>query len=273
MTIEEMMQRKQELGYSVDGLAKITGVPKGTLQKIFSGQTKSPRRDTVEKLTAVLDEKKYVAPKTVSYVAESTSFYGNEARQVDNPYGNKMQGEYTIDDYMALPDDKRYELIDGVIYEMASPAKYHQVLAGYLFYRLMTCTEAHPGECHPYISPLDVQLDKDNKTMVQPDVIVCCDPEEDSGDRIFGSPDFVAEVLSPSTRKKDKFLKLNKYKNAGVREYWMIDPEKQKVLVYLFDHDDDTFIYSFKETIPVSISDGKCEICFEETNKYYIRKI
>lgn len=267
MTLEEMKDRKRELGYSVEGLSKVTGIPKATLQKIFGGQTKSPRQETIEKLTAVLEKKPepyHIPEYRGNIVAEGApaKAWNGTVQYLDNPYGNKKQGEYTIDDYLALPDDKRYELIDGVIYEMASPSTNHQVIAAFLHYRLMRCAEEHPSACYPYIAPLDVQLDKDQKTIVQPDVMICCDPKQNTGMRLFGAPDFAAEVLSPSTRKKDMFIKLNKYKNAGVREYWMIDPLKQKVVVYLFYKDDDITIYSFDDEIPVSISDGLCKVCF-----------
>lgn len=268
MTLEEMKRRKQELGYSVEALVKLTGIPRGTLQKIFSGQTKSPRRETIEKLTAVLGSYTAAGQHKAGIVAETSPVYGSTARQVDNPYGDKMQGEYTIEDYLALPDDKRYELIDGVIYEMASPAVIHQMIAGFLYYQFMSCVEKHQVEtCYPYISPLDVQLDKDNKTMVQPDVMICCDRELDSGKRIFGAPEFLAEVLSPSSRQRDMFIKLNKYKNAGVREYWLINPAKQQVIVYLFYKDDDVSCYTFDDTIPVSISDGLCDVSFAPLKK------
>ncbi len=282
MTLEDMKKRKQELGYSIETLAKLAGVPVSTLRKIFSGQTKSPRRDTIEKLSAILDSSERHAAdrggtdvpgmETYPYdltgrsgksgVKEGSAVYDTSALQPDNPYGSKKQGEYTIEDYFALPDDQRYELIDGVIYDMASPTRDHQVIAGYLYYRLMTCAEEHPSECRPYMSPLDVQLDKDNKTMVQPDVIVCCSPEQDSGQRIFGAPDFLAEVVSPSSKKRDRFIKLQKYENAGVREYWLIEPKRLQVIVFLFEKDCETHIYSFDDEIPVYISGGSCKVCF-----------
>lgn len=261
MTLEEMQNRRKELGYSLESLAKITGVPLSTIRKIFSGQTKAPRRDTIGKLTAILEVKKpYSLSVPVTGLSEGAAVYGGSALQVDNPYGNKMQGEYTVEDYLALPDDKRYELIDGVIYEMAAPSLNHQDIAGYLYYRLMRCAEEAGSPCHPYISPLDVQLDRDNRTMVQPDVVVCCDRALDSGERVYGAPEYVAEVVSPSSRKRDRFIKYLKYKNAGVREYWMIEPARLQVIVYLFEKDDDIRIYTFDEDIPVSISDGKCKI-------------
>ena len=146
MKLEEMKRRKQELGYSLSDLARISGVPLGTVRKVFCGQTKSPRRGTIEKLEAVLrDESVYYARQegSDSLVCEPAGSYDAQAQQPDNPYGSKMQGQYTVEDYLALPDDKRYELIDGVIYEMASPSSNHQVLAGYLYYRLMSSAEEH----------------------------------------------------------------------------------------------------------------------------------
>ncbi len=284
MTIEEMKQRKQELGYTVADLAQLTGVPRGTLQKIFSGKTRSPRRETIEKITAVLEKKPNIDYQTPPIVSDGGMTYGTGAMAAaspsdvdsdedsdgvpDNPYGTKKQGEYTVEDYLALPDDKRYELIDGVLYDMASPTGVHQLITGYLYYRLMSCADEHDMPCLPCIAPLDVQLDKDNKTMVQPDVLICCDTSQGVAKRVYGAPDFAAEVLSPSTRRKDIFIKMSKYKDAGVREYWMIDPDKEKVTVILFDEEDDISVYSFDDDIPVSISEGLCSVRFADVRKW-----
>lgn len=116
----------------------------------------------------------------------------------------------------------------------------------------------------PFISPVDVQLDCDDRTIVQPDVLILCDKSKYTPARIIGAPDFVAEVLSKSTRKKDIFIKLNKYKNAGVREYWMIDPDKKTVMVWNFEKDDEVRMYGFRDNIPVGIYNGECVIHFAE---------
>ncbi len=253
MNISAMQQRKQEMGYSLATLSSLTGVPLGTLQKIFSGQTQHPRQATLEKLAAVLSP----ASAGGMSVAEQAPAYG--AGSIDP----QRQGSYTIEDYFALPEDRRYELIDGVIYEMASPSRQHQVIAGALFSQLLRCVEEHgPADCYPYIAPLDVQLDRDNKTMVQPDVMLCCESAQQSGARIFGAPAFIAEVISPSSHERDIFLKLRKYKNAGVKEYWIISPERQKVVAYLLCQDDDVSVYTFDDVIPLTISEGKCNISF-----------
>lgn len=81
---------------------------------------------------------------------------------------------------------------------------------------------------------------------------------------MYGAPDFIVEILSKSTKKKDPVIKLNKYLNAGVREYWMIDPMKKKVIVYDFAHDEYPVIYGFDAKIPVGIWNGGLEIGFAE---------
>lgn len=176
-----------------------------------------------------------------------------------------VNGEYTIDDYLALPDDVRYELIDGVLIKMDSPTSDHQRIAGYLYHKIYSYIEERGGNCIPYIAPLDVQLDEDNRTMVQPDVIILCTPEKDIKKRLFGAPDFVAEVLSPSTKNKDMVLKLSKYMNAGVREYWILDPQSRRVLTYWFGPAESEIgfaTYTMFEDIPVRLYSGDCTINF-----------
>ena len=116
------------------------------------------------------------------------------------------------------------------------------------------------GECIPLIAPLDVRLDSDDKTMVQPDVAILCDKNKIRKWGIDGAPDFIIEVLSPSTRSKDSIKKLGKYLDAGVREYWMIDPDKRKVIVYDFEHEDYPAIYGLEEKIPVRMYEGRLQI-------------
>ena len=111
---------------------------------------------------------------------------------------------------------------------------------------------------------MDVQLDCDDKTMVQPDVMVVCDRDKIINRCLYGAPDFVVEILSPSTSKKDSTIKLKKYKDAGVREYWMVDPDKKKVVVYDWNKSDIPVVYGFDAKVPVGIFDGECEIDFAE---------
>lgn len=143
----------------------------------------------------------------------------------------KRQGEYTLDDYYALPEDQRVELIDGVIYEMYAPWLVHQDLVGMIFRQLADQLDQKGGLCKAYVSPVDITLGEDRRTIVQPDVFILCDPDKRRRWGIKGAPDFVLEILSPSTRRKDMTVKYNKYKSCGVREYWMLDVEKQRLII------------------------------------------
>ena len=183
-------------------------------------------------------------------------------------YAGKKQGEYTLEDYYALPEDQRVELIDGVFYNMASPLSVHQLIGGKIYQILGTYIGRKKGMCLPFVSPTDVQLDCDDKTMVQPDVFVVCDRDKITRKGIYGAPDFVVEVLSKSTKKKDMYIKLMKYMNAGVKEYWMVDPEKKIVLVHDFQNDNDVKIYGFDAGITVGIFEGDCQIDFREIDEY-----
>ena len=191
---------------------------------------------------------------------ESVGVYRIEKKE---PPKEKKQGEYTLEDYYALPDERRVELIDGVFYDMSAPAVIHQKILGELHILFRECMDKHEGKCEVYLSPCDVRLDRDNRTMVQPDLLVICEEYDIRAKNIDGAPDLTLEILSPSTRSKDMLLKLHKYANAGVREYWIVDPEQKTVLVYDLEHENyypDK--YSFEDRIPIMISGGGCSIDF-----------
>ena len=177
----------------------------------------------------------------------------------------KKQGEYTLEDYSALPDEERWELIDGFLIRMDAPTTEHQIILGDLYTAFRRCIDDHDAPCMALLSPLDVQLDMDNRTIVEPDLIVLCDREKLKRKRIFGAPDLLVEILSPSSYSKDTLWKNSKYRKAGVREYWMVDPEKRKVLVNLFEKTEGEYrsrVYNFEEKIPVGSSKGECRIDF-----------
>lgn len=267
MTIEEMRKMKTERGYSLEQIAELSGVPLGTVNKVFTGATKTPRHAT---LTAL--EKAFTADKgenaggehhQVNYIdlfsegAQADSYVKEAAAD----YYADRQGSYTLEDYLRISEDKRCELIDGVIYDMASPTRRHQRIVVKLAHYFEAFIEEHGGSCQVYVS-IDTQLDKDDRTIVQPDLAVVCH-EEELEQRVWGAPEFVVEVLSKSTRNNDMTLKLHKYEGAGVKEYWIIDPEKQRVLVYLFSEDDvDLEIYSLEDKVPVHVFNGELEIDF-----------
>ena len=258
MDLTRMKERKRQLGYTNEDVARLSGVPLGTVQKVLGNTTKNPRRDTLLALARVLDPEQAEEPGAVSYSA-------GRVRESSAPYGSarqKKQGEYTVEDYLALPDEQRVELIDGVIYDMTAPGVRHQIIAGEVYAQLLRCVEEHGVPCMPGIAPIDVQLDRDNRTMVQPDVIIAFDPDLNIGKRLYGAPEFVLEILSPSTRSKDQILKLHKYKEAGCLEYWIVDPENERVMVYFFRDANWPDVYTFCDQVPVAVSDGLCAIDF-----------
>lgn len=262
MTVEELKRLKLSLGYTNQDVADKSGVPLGTVQKIFAGVTRAPRRSTLLAIEKALRGSYPGGDPVKSYDIVSDvklAYMGNT-----NPKGEyDRQGQYTIDDYYALPEDKRVELIDGVIYDMSAPTFNHQTIALEIGAQLLPCAKAHKN-CRVVISPIDVQLDCDNRTMVQPDVVILCDPAKNINRCIYGAPDLVMEVLSPSTRKKDMVLKLQKYEHAGCKEYWIIDPKNERITVYIFDDDNITYLYTFDDKIPVGISNGECEVDFSK---------
>ncbi len=186
----------------------------------------------------------------------------------DEEYVSKRQGEYTLEDYYALSEEQRMELIDGVIYDMSAPTPVHQLLGTEIRDRLKAYIRRKKGECIPFVAPIDVQLDCDDRTILQPDILVVCDRRKIIKRCVYGAPDFVVEILSPSTEKKDSIIKLNKYMNAGVQEYWIVDPDKKTVKVYNFDRCQCPEVYGFDGKIPVSVFDGECEVDFAEIYDY-----
>ncbi len=249
MTINEMRQRKQELGYSYLQIAELSGIPVGTVQKVLGGITASPRYDTLLALEKVLN------PKRPSMVCDAA--YN---------YLSKRQGEYTIEDYYKLPEEQRVELIDGWIYDMAAPTSVHQIIITFLTAKLFAHIAGNQGKCMVLQSPIDVQLNCDDKTMVQPDISVVCNRDKIIDRCIYGAPDLIIEVLSPSSKRRDTIIKLHKYMEAGVREYWMVDPDKRKIVVHDFEKDDYA-IYGFDAAIDVGIWGDGCRIDFGEISE------
>ena len=244
MTVEEMKQRKKELGYSNEKLSELSGVPLGTVQKVLAGVTRSPRYETLIALERVLKKQ--------------TDRIGEALPETSE----KRQGDYTVEDYYLIPKERRVELIDGVIYDMASPTAIHQILSTELCNIIRSYISQQKGRCIVMAAPMDVQLDCDDKTMVQPDVMVVCDRDKITRKCIYGAPDLAVEILSDATKKKDMYVKLGKYMEAGVREYWLVDPDKKKVIVYDLEKVEIPVIYGFTDQVPVRIFDGKCVVDF-----------
>lgn len=148
----------------------------------------------------------------------------------------KPPAPYTYADYASWPEDQRYELIDGVAYAMTGHSRRHQEIVGELYRQIANALEGHP--CRVYLAPFDVRLPKADEadaavdTVVQPDLSVFCDRRKLDEQGARGAPDWVIEVLSPSTAGHDHILKRRVYERAGVREYWLVHPTDRIVTIY-----------------------------------------
>lgn len=135
---------------------------------------------------------------------------------------SKEETRYTYRDYASWDDGERWELIDGIAYNMTpAPLLIHQMIVGNLSRLIGDALK--DKRCTVFIAPTDVVLSEEN--VIQPDVFVVCDPDKVTKENIQGAPDFIAEVLSPSTSKKDRDIKRGLYERFGVKEYALLEPE------------------------------------------------
>ena len=159
---------------------------------------------------------------------------------------------HTIEDNYALPDGERAELIDGQIYDMAPPSRTHQRISSYLHNEIYNHIKKNGGSCEVYAAPFAVFLNEDDTTYLEPDISVICDSSKLDERGCQGAPDWVIEIVSPGSKQMDYFKKLFLYRNAGVREYWIVDPTKKHVIVYKFEQEI-MEQYSFWEDVAIGI--------------------
>ena len=169
----------------------------------------------------------------------------------------------TAEEYLRTTPDTTHltELIDGEIVDFGAPSVRHQDIVTGLAAELRQFVKQNGGNCKPFAAPLDVRLDDYN--VVEPDVFITCTPENITNQYYNGAPDFVAEVVS--TNRRDDFdRKLLLYRTHGVREYWIIDPQHEKTLVYYFADGSFPDIYTFDTPIPVRIWGGRLTVTISE---------
>ena len=175
----------------------------------------------------------------------------------------RKEKHYTYADYLTWPDDARYELIDGEAFLMApAPLIEHQEVAGDVYHQLRNQLDGKP--CRPYIAPVDVRLPRADEadaaidTVVQPDVLVVCDPAKIDRRGVRGAPDWLLEVLSPSTAAHDQIAKRRTYERAGVREYWLVHPGDRTLTVYVLENGQygRPDIYELKDETPIGVLPG-----------------
>ena len=160
--------------------------------------------------------------------------------------------DYTVEDIYALPEGTRAELIDGQIYYMAPLGRRHQNLLFSISRVIADYIDQKGGSCEVDIAPFAVFLNENDKNYVEPDISVICDTSKLNDRGCNGAPDWIIEIVSPASRKMDHFTKLFKYRTAGVREYWIVDPLKNLILIYNFDTSDSEQ-YIFADTVKAGI--------------------
>jgi Uma2 family endonuclease len=189
------------------------------------------------------------------------------AREPPTEYGVRSSIRYTYADYLSWMDDKRREIINGVVYDLfGAPTRFHSKISTNLSALFRWFVRKRKGKCEIYHAPFDVRIPRngeraDNKiyTVVQPDICVVCDPDKLDDRGCIGAPDLIVEVQSPSTAKKDLKEKFDLYESAGVKEYWVVFPKEKAVTVFLLQYDgqyDEGTTYEYDAQVPVSIFKG-----------------
>ena len=169
----------------------------------------------------------------------------------------EKQQRYTYEEYRAWDDDQLWELIDGVPYASPAPVRKHQDISVNLVGQFFNFLKGKP--CKVYHPPFEVRLNIDTygDTVVHPDLVIVCDESKLDDIGCKGAPDMVAEILSPSTARHDKLVKFNQYLKAGVREYWIVDPDKRTVAVHILENGKyTTTTYGEEDTVPVHVLEG-----------------
>ena len=164
---------------------------------------------------------------------------------------------YTEEDYYNLPENVRAELIDGQIYYMSAPSRIHQEILMFLSKTIANYIDQKKGPCKVYPAPFAVKLfSEDDRNVVEPDISVICDPNKLTDRGCTGAPDWIVEIVSPSNSSHDYVRKLNLYMDAGVREYWIVNPIDQSVWVYFLEQDKfKATAYTLQDKIKVNIYD------------------
>ena len=169
---------------------------------------------------------------------------------------------YTIEDIYELPEGTHAELIDGELFMMAAPSTKHQRIVSELHYLLKDYIKKNHGSCEVFPSPFAVFLNADYSIYLEPDLSVICDKKKLTDKGCYGAPDWIIEIVSPTSRQRDYNKKLFKYHSAGVREYWIADYSKNRIMVYYFDKNQ-MEEYSFTDQIKAGIFEN-LEINFSE---------
>ena len=293
MDISELKNRKNKLKLTTHQLAELAGAPYSTVSKIMTGETKNPSYVIIDKIDKALsNEEMKIRLKTYAdewqqhikehskedvdqwefekeyrkkhHLSDDPIPYAVSVTDKDYDYAMEMEktrGKRVTAEILSMFDEKqKIELLDGRLIFNNSPTLEHQNLVMSIGKKIDRFIDDNHGKCRMINVDVDVRLDEDDYTVLIPDIMVICNPEIIRNDGVWGVPDWVVEVTSPSTKKMDYGRKMHKYLLSGVREYWIVDPQEEKVVVYTEGELVVAHLYSFEDEIPVYIYDGKLKI-------------
>ena len=235
MMIDEIQIIKDYFKITDEALSDLSGVPADTINGILTGKL-TPTDEELTQLSGVFE----------------------------NGY-TKDDDLFTLKDLYSIPDDIRCELIDGKIYYMTIPGTKHQIISSAIFCALDRYISESEEAWLSFFALTEVRLSNKGISSVQPDVLVVCDRYKINRQYIDGAPNYIAEILSPSTTRKDRIIKRDLYMAAGVKEYWVVDPDNETVTVHLFDNGKASNEYTFDDNIPVHITGNELAISLSDT--------
>ena len=243
MDINDLRKLQEKENMSYETIAELTGIPLDIVTKIFSGEIKDPKYMSLLAMEQVIVRKKKIP------------FYYDEEQQQpclirEQVAYNFDARKYQVEDVRQLCAGVRVELIDGKFHTMTTPSRMHQFLSMNISVRMFNHIDKKNGKCHVYTAPLGVRLFADDMTWVEPDILVVCNRKEILTDYgCNGAPDLIIEIVSPSNSFHDYVTKLIKYQQAGVREYWIVDPRTERVSVIFFENTEKNAEYKYEDIV------------------------
>jgi len=250
MNINELKILKDKEKMSNEEIAELSGVPVEEVEKIFGEQMENINYMTMLSLEQVLVRKEKIPFRyskdmgQYCLVSEESVAYNYDARQ------------YGMRDIEMLPEGIWAELIDGKLHFVSAPSRMHQFLVVNILVRIKNHIDKNKRKCHVYTAPLGVVLFEDEVTWVLPDILVACKKDILTDYGCEGAPDLIVEIVSPNNATHDYITKMNKYQQAGVREYWIIDPQAEIVLLHDFENPENSKKYGYEDSIKSNVLDG-----------------
>lgn len=250
MNVNDLRKLKEKENISCETISELSGIPVDVVIKIFTGEIKEPKYMSLLAIEQVIVRKK----KIPFYYDEEKEYPCLIREQVAYNFDAR---KYYVEDIMQLCEGIRVEIIDGKFYTMTTPKRIHQFLSVNITSRMFNHIDKNNGKCHIYTAPLGVRLFADDETWVEPDILVVCKRKNILTDQgCNGAPDLVVEIVSPNNAFHDYVRKLIKYKEAGVREYWIVDSSTERVTVYIFEDIEKKIEYTYDDVIESHVLEG-----------------